>query len=187
MDWLQILRWPGERKTTQLPVLRTWVKFPIDFLITTQRSIPTSIRENNITIHQNNGDHEGFDMRAFAYSFIKMVKCFRDSRENIKYLCQMPKLPTTRPKFKSICILGGGHLKQEITYRPMMLLRQKETMDAIFRPDTGKPPSYWNHPRLPNLLVLMFQRLTEPIDNTSAARNRRHNQRRKEIKQSRTG
>ena len=188
MDWLRTLSWPMQKDENKPPVGITWVELAFNFLFTTQRSIPINIRENGATRYKNNEDDFGFDVRA--HSFTRMVNSFRDSLEHIRYLTQCDIMPTMDPcKVKSICILGSAHLKQGVAYRPTML-KQKETMDAILsylRPtETGKPPSFWNHPEIPKFEPLITQRIQEPANNTLAERSTRYNRRRKEIKLSRS-
>ena len=188
MDWLRTLSWPMQKDENKPPVGITWVELAFNFLITTQRSIPINIRENGATRYKNNEDDFGFDVRA--HSFTRMENSFRDSLEHIRYLTQCDIMPTMDPcKVKSICILGSAHLKQGVAYRPTML-KQKETMDAVLsylRPtETGKPPSFWNHPEIPKFEPLITQRIQEPANNTLAERSTRYNRRRKEIKLSRS-
>ena len=118
-----------------------------------------------------------------------MVNSFRNSLEHLQYLLQIPILPTSNPaKVKSICLLGSGHFKQGIPGRPE-LQRQKETLDTITAFLTpgpnGTAQSFWNHPEVPKRPAEIAPRIAAPTDNTSAARNRRYNKRRQEIKPAR--
>ena len=188
MAWTQTLQWPLEPDTNKPPTGVSWVELAVIFLLTTGRSIPLNIREEGQSRYKNEEDNPGFDMRA--HCFTRMVNSFRDSLAHLQYLVQHDIMPTMTPhKVKSICVLGSKHLKQGIAYRPIML-KQRETLDVLMKflqpTETGEAPTFRNHPDLPFCTPVIFSELPDPADNTLADRSRRYNQRRREIRMTRS-
>ena len=188
MAWTQTLQWPLEPDTNKPPTGVSWVELAVNFLLTTGRSIPLNIREEGQSRYKNEEDNPGFDMRA--HCFTRMVNSFRDSLAHLQYLVQHDIMPTMTPhKVKSICVLGSKHLKQGIAYRPIML-KQRETLDVLMKflqpTETGEAPTFRNHPDLPFCTPVIFSELPDPADNTLAGRSRRYNQRRREIRMTRS-
>ena len=164
MEWVQTLKWPAQIETDKPPPGISWVELAIDFLFLAQPTILTSVKEDGSTRYKNNEEHVGFDVKA--HGFTKTVNSFRDSLEQLAVFASN----TNRTHIASCKSLVNLFTRFRTFLTPG---------------PNGTAQSFWNHPEVPKRPAEIAPRIAAPTDNTSAARNRRYNKRRQEIKRAR--
>ena len=128
MQWLATLIWPTEAERTSPPVGITWIELIINFLLTTQHSIPVKQTDTGGGWrYVCRETHPQFDFSQF--NFGQVCLSFSGCLRHLQHLAMQPLLPSLdTTHVRSIYILGGNVFKNGLRHRPKMAL-QEETMN----------------------------------------------------------